>query len=358
MKIFLGLLFVASSLARPEIGIESSRDINAQQLTPYLSAAHLPFVASSKAPVWVYFPDYNAYLVPAEALYPTESIIAKRTRPMANLIKLLQQRRTNKNPSDVQQGSNANTENNNSNPKPTTTLKPPINEPDNDNSTSTTQQEEIRPTVKPQQDKSSENKGYTFGQIFQRPENQGWPASPNRPTFQLNRPLISSYLPPGLVGWRPFSNLFQQQSETPRDHYVQYTTKSIPLHTQNYYYDGFSPRIPNYADEIQDFVSHIQESVLKETSTDSVDTSMMLATVPIGKNKPTSLLLRPVAKAVAGANGVAYASPVAKAVLRKGENVNIDYDPDAVAVAGPGGQAHAHPKLIVSYTNDTKPHIQ
>ncbi|KAK9512553.1 hypothetical protein O3M35_000951 [Rhynocoris fuscipes] len=42
MKIFLGLLFVASSLARPEIGIESSRDINAQQLTPYLSAAHLP----------------------------------------------------------------------------------------------------------------------------------------------------------------------------------------------------------------------------------------------------------------------------------------------------------------------------
>nr|ATU83016.1 secreted hypothetical protein [Pristhesancus plagipennis] len=353
MKIFLGLLFVTLSLARPEIGIESSRDINAQQLTPFLNSAHLPYVTSSKAPVWVYFPDYNAYLVPAESLYPTENVIAKRTRPVASLIKLLQQRRTNKNPSDVQQSGNANTENlSNSNQKPSTTLKPPNNEPESDN---TTEKEEVKPTIKPQHDKLSENKGYTFGQIFQRPENQAWPATSNRPTFQLNRPLISSYLPPGLVGWRPFSNLFQQQSETPRNHYAynQYTTKSIPLQAQNYYFDEFSPRVPNYAEEIQDFVSHIQESVMKETSTDS-DTSMMLATVPIGKNKPTSLLLRPVAKAVAGANGVAYASPVAKAVLRKGENVNIDYDPDAVAVAGPGGQAHAHPKLIVSYTNDTK----
>nr|ATU83017.1 secreted hypothetical protein [Pristhesancus plagipennis] len=42
MKIFLGLLFVTLSLARPEIGIESSRDINAQQLTPFLNSAHLP----------------------------------------------------------------------------------------------------------------------------------------------------------------------------------------------------------------------------------------------------------------------------------------------------------------------------
>jgi hypothetical protein len=73
-----------------------------------------------------------------------------------------------------------------------------------------------------------------------------------------------------------------------------------------------------------------------------------------GGDKPTRLVLKPVAKAVAGAKGVAIASPVARAVLRRGQPVTIDFDPDSVAIAGPGGRAHSHPTLVVSYADDDK----
>lgn len=65
--------------------------------------------------------------------------------------------------------------------------------------------------------------------------------------------------------------------------------------------------------------------------------------------KATKLILRPVAKAVAGPRGVAVASPVARAILRRGQKVTVEYEPDAVAIAGPGGRAHAHPQFSMEY---------
>ena len=67
----------------------------------------------------------------------------------------------------------------------------------------------------------------------------------------------------------------------------------------------------------------------------------------------TRLVLRPVARAVAGAGGVAVATPVARAVLARGRPVSIEFDPDSVAIAGPGGRAHSHPSLVVSYSDQT-----
>jgi hypothetical protein len=68
--------------------------------------------------------------------------------------------------------------------------------------------------------------------------------------------------------------------------------------------------------------------------------------------KPTMLVLKPVAKAVAGAKGIAIAAPLSRAVVRKGQEVKINFDPDAVAVVGPGGVADAHSDLEISYFED------
>lgn len=65
--------------------------------------------------------------------------------------------------------------------------------------------------------------------------------------------------------------------------------------------------------------------------------------------RPTKLMLRPLAKAVAGPRGIAVASPMARAVLRRGQPVSLEYEPDAVAIAGPGGRAHSHPELSIDY---------
>lgn len=68
--------------------------------------------------------------------------------------------------------------------------------------------------------------------------------------------------------------------------------------------------------------------------------------------KPTTLVLKPVAKVVAGPKGIAIAAPVSRAVVRKGQDVNIHFDPEAVAVVGPGGVADAHSELFLSYYED------
>jgi hypothetical protein len=73
---------------------------------------------------------------------------------------------------------------------------------------------------------------------------------------------------------------------------------------------------------------------------------------PSEQGKPTTLVLKPAAKAVAGANGIAIAAPLSRAVVRKGQEVKIHFDPDAVAVVGPGGFAHAHSDLLLSYYED------
>ncbi|RZC37932.1 uncharacterized protein BDFB_001422 [Asbolus verrucosus] len=63
----------------------------------------------------------------------------------------------------------------------------------------------------------------------------------------------------------------------------------------------------------------------------------------------TTLILKPVAKAVAGIDGRAISSPLSRAILRQGTNVDILFEPEAVAIAGPGGVAHAQSDLEISY---------
>lgn len=90
----------------------------------------------------------------------------------------------------------------------------------------------------------------------------------------------------------------------------------------------------------------------KSDSSETVESEVVDTTTnQENETKATKLILRPVAKAVAGPRGVAIASPIAKAVLRRGQNVEVDYDPDAVAIAGPGGRAHAHPEFSVDYVD-------
>lgn len=62
-----------------------------------------------------------------------------------------------------------------------------------------------------------------------------------------------------------------------------------------------------------------------------------------------TLVLKPVARAIAGQDGRAIATPVSRAVLQAGMNVDILFEPEAVAVAGPGGIAHAESDLEISY---------
>lgn len=66
-------------------------------------------------------------------------------------------------------------------------------------------------------------------------------------------------------------------------------------------------------------------------------------------NDITTLILKPVARAVAGVEGKAVSTPVSRAVLRPGTNVDILFEPEAVAIAGAGGIAHAESDLEISY---------
>ncbi|XP_056635979.1 uncharacterized protein LOC130444726 [Diorhabda sublineata] len=69
----------------------------------------------------------------------------------------------------------------------------------------------------------------------------------------------------------------------------------------------------------------------------------------------TTLILKPVARSVAGVGGRAMATPVSKAILRKGLNVDILFEPDAIAIAGPGGVAHAQSDLEINmYENENR----
>ncbi|KDR11174.1 uncharacterized protein LOC110837306 [Zootermopsis nevadensis] len=70
--------------------------------------------------------------------------------------------------------------------------------------------------------------------------------------------------------------------------------------------------------------------------------------------KPTTLVLQPAAKAVAGAKGIAIAAPISHAVVKKGQEVNIHFDPYAVAVVGPGGFADAHSDLVITHLEDRR----
>lgn len=69
------------------------------------------------------------------------------------------------------------------------------------------------------------------------------------------------------------------------------------------------------------------------------------------KEEVTTLILKPVAKSVAGIDGQAISNPLSRAILRQGMNVDILFEPEAVAVAGPGGVAHAQSDLEITYEN-------
>lgn len=64
-----------------------------------------------------------------------------------------------------------------------------------------------------------------------------------------------------------------------------------------------------------------------------------------------TLILQPVARAIAADAGKAVATPLSKAILRQGTNVDILFEPEAVAIAGPGGIAHAQSVLEISYAD-------
>lgn len=63
----------------------------------------------------------------------------------------------------------------------------------------------------------------------------------------------------------------------------------------------------------------------------------------------TTLILKPVARSIAGVDGKAISTPLSKAILRQGTNVDILFEPEAVAIAGPGGIAHAESDLEITY---------
>lgn len=121
------------------------------------------------------------------------------------------------------------------------------------------------------------------------------------------------------------------------------------------FYGSLLPQVPysDFSPKISELDRTLSENdrLLEKISGDLDETTMILMG-QAGKGG-TRLTLRPVAKAVAGPRGVAVASPIAQAVLRRKDPApEITYEPDSVAVAGPGGQAYSHPKLVVTYLDD------
>lgn len=374
----------------------------------------------------MYFPEYNAILVPAESISPDYLPSSKRKKPIGGLLRLIKQRmELADSKEDSLENASISSEKDSRDSSMSvdgvTTLKNKLEESNASTSTEPASSEEIadlqkpdsHPTVKPnsfltsaeelpfpqteqkkpqvaqspsheqsndQQVREQRPQANTFGpfaQYFQRPTTTQYfpettypedglqypePQQPSRPTFISFLPsTVTSYFqnPPK----RPISNFIENRFPllapyvAPRNPYIHYYTKTPT--SEAFYFNSLHPTA--YSDvvesQITDYVNRVQESLLSEHELakppiSDAESAMMVASVPMGKNQATSLVLRPVAKAVAGPKGVAVASPVARAVLRKGEKVDIDFDPDAVAIAGPGGQAHAHPKLIISYTNE------
>jgi hypothetical protein len=111
---------------------------------------------------------------------------------------------------------------------------------------------------------------------------------------------------------------------------TEHAYDTVPLTVPNQHYDEGYPKLLLKGLEF-----------LSENSKNEVHASE--------PKKPTTLVLKPVAKVVAGPKGIAIAAPISRAVVRKGQDVNIHFDPDAVAVVGPGGIADAHSELFLSY---------
>jgi len=72
---------------------------------------------------------------------------------------------------------------------------------------------------------------------------------------------------------------------------------------------------------------------------------------PAAGGPETRVYLKPVARAKAGAGGVALSNPISTAVVRRGDTVSIEYVPEAVADAGDGGVAVSRPELIIRFVD-------
>ncbi|KAL1455486.1 hypothetical protein WDU94_009576 [Cyamophila willieti] len=67
------------------------------------------------------------------------------------------------------------------------------------------------------------------------------------------------------------------------------------------------------------------------------------------RKKPvTKIILKPESNAIAGTNGTAIASPISRAIVRRGDYVEIDYAPKSMAVVGNGGTAQSEPQLVIT----------
>lgn len=64
------------------------------------------------------------------------------------------------------------------------------------------------------------------------------------------------------------------------------------------------------------------------------------------------LILEPTARAVVEGDGTAIASPIARALIRRGSINTILFRPNSVAIAGPGGTAHATADLVIDYIDE------
>lgn len=85
----------------------------------------------------------------------------------------------------------------------------------------------------------------------------------------------------------------------------------------------------------------------------TLDTSKLIqfkyGTSKADKKDTVTLILKPIARAVAGLEGKAMATPLSRAVVERGTNADILFEPDAFAIVGPGGIAHAQSELEIGY---------
>lgn len=97
------------------------------------------------------------------------------------------------------------------------------------------------------------------------------------------------------------------------------------------------------------YKNHPQFNYLQNQHTLDLTKVIQLRNPNGSKKDVTTLILKPQAMAIAGLEGTAIATPVARALVEKGTDVDIYFEPQAVAVAGPGGIAHAQSELEIGY---------
>lgn len=113
-----------------------------------------------------------------------------------------------------------------------------------------------------------------------------------------------------------------------------------------------SPVVTQKPPSLAPYRFHPLFNYIKNKSTIDQDKIIHFRNPNKDEKEVTTLILKPVARSIAGVDGKAMATPVSKAILRKGMSVDILFEPDAIAIAGPGGIAHAQSDLEISYEDD------